>query len=474
MNKNILQYYPALNVITDALKGTRQRVFLVGGALRHYYLNTPSIDFDFAVDRNAIALSRQVARRIKGAFVLLDEEHGSARVVKNDCSATWTFDFTDWRGKGIAEDLGLRDFTINTFALDLKQIADPSKILSVKGAEHDLKKKIIRMVNAKVFKEDPLRLLRSLSLMATLGFKIEPKTLSQMKKDTHLISKVASERIREEIFKVLSSARASQTLGLMDKMGLLTQVIPQISVMKGVSQGGFHHLDVWKHSLMVLDNLEKMAAKTDDARIKEYLQEKIGGDHSRLALLKMAALLHDIGKPETRKPEGKRMTFHGHEHVGARITRLVAKQLKVSVKERYFLEDAVGMHLRPGYLANFKRPSEKAIFRYFRDTKQEALSLAILAMADQAATKGPLTTLARHKHHTKICQMIIDRYFVKVQEKPKLRLITGNDLIKLLKLKPSPLFGTILAKVEEAAALGKITTKPEALALVRTLVNPRG
>ena len=105
------------------------------------------------------------------------------------------------------------------------------------------------------------------------------------------------------------------------------------------------------------------------------------------------------------------MTFHTHEHAGERITRQVAKQLKLSVKERFFLEDAVRMHLRPGYLSNFKRPSEKAIFRYLRDTKDEAVSLAILALADQAATRGPLTTEAKHKHHAKICHMLIERYF---------------------------------------------------------------
>ena len=127
----------------------------------------------------------------------------------------------------------------------------------------------------------------------------------------------------------------------------------------------------------------------DNERMKAYLQEAIGGGHTRAALLKMAALLHDIGKPETRRQEGTRMTFHGHEHAGERITRLVAKHLKLSVKERFFLEDAVRMHLRPGYLSNFKRPSEKAIFRYLRDTKDEAASLAILSLADQAATCGP-------------------------------------------------------------------------------------
>jgi tRNA nucleotidyltransferase/poly(A) polymerase len=185
----------------------------------------------------------------------------------------------------------------------------------------------------------------------------------------------------------------------------------------------------------------------------------------------MAALLHDIGKPETRRPEGKRMTFHGHEHAGERITRQVAKHLKLSVKERFFLEDTVRMHLRPGYLSNFKNPTPKAIFRYFRDTKDEAGSLAILALADQASTCGPLTTKARHKYHAKICHMLIDRYFERKDQKPKQRLLTGHDLIKVLKLKPSALFGKILTKVEEAAALGKIKTKAEALAIARNVIH---
>jgi len=233
-----------------------------------------------------------------------------------------------------------------------------------------------------------------------------------------------------------------------------------------VHQGGYHHLDVWQHTLQVLFNTEKISKeKCVDERIKNYLEELIGGGHSRLALLKMAAILHDIGKPETRRKEGARMTFHTHEHAGERITRQVAKHLKLSVKERFFLEDAVRMHLRPGYLSNFKVPSPKAIFRYLRDTKDEAASLAILALADQASTRGPLTSEAKHKHHAKICHMLIERYFSVKDQKPKERLLTGYDLIKVLKLKPSKLFGEILREVEEAVALGKIKTKKEALAL---------
>ena len=206
-------------------------------------------------------------------------------------------------------------------------------------------------------------------------------------------------------------------------------------------------------------------------RRKAYLHQLIGGGHTRLALLKMAALLHDIGKPETRRQEGRRMTFHAHDHRGELITRQVAKHLKLSVKERFFLENAVRMHLRPGYLSNFKRPSEKAIFRYYRDTKDEAPGLAMLALADQAATRGPLTTRARSKHHAKICYMLIERYFEFKNQEPAQRLLTGHDLIKVLKLKPSALFGKILLQVEEAAALGKIKTRNEALILAKSVIK---
>jgi poly(A) polymerase len=467
---SLFTFYPQLTLVRDALKDSDARVFLVGGALRDYYLNRRGTDFDFAVDGNAIALSRKLARRLKGAFVLLDSDHGSARVVKKIDGVVWTFDLTDWRGTSIQKDLNLRDFTINALAADIRTKDDPA-ILEVKDSRRDLKAGIIRMVNANTFKDDPLRLLRAFSLQATFGFKIEAKTSKQIKKDAHLLPSVAAERIREELFKVLTSPRAHETLSVMDAIGLLPQVVPQITVMYGVKQGGYHHLDVWKHSLDVIAQMEGVMEKlSKDDRIKGYLNELIGGNHTRASLLKMAALLHDIGKPETRRKEGTRMTFHTHEHAGERITRQVARQLKVTVKERYFLEDAVRMHLRPGYLSNFKRPSEKAIFRYLRDAKDEAVSLAILGLADQAATRGPLTTKAKTTHHAKICHMLIERYFALKEQKPKQRLLTGDDLIKKLKLKPSVLFGKILTAVEEAAALGKITTKEEAIALTKSVI----
>ena len=151
--------------------------------------------------------------------------------------------------------------------------------------------------------------------------------------------------------------------------------------------------------------------------------------------------------------------------LSSRQRRHVAKLLKLSTHERHMVEDMILWHLRPGYLGDFKVPSERAVFRFFRDAKEEAASILLLSIADQRATLGPLSTKRDGKHHEKICKMLIAKFFEKKNEKPVERLITGHDLIKKLKLAPSPIFAKILREVEEAQVLGKIATKQEALEL---------
>lgn len=163
------------------------------------------------------------------------------------------------------------------------------------------------------------------------------------------------------------------------------------------------------------------------------------------------------------------MSFHGHEHVGKNISRAIAKMLRLSVQERHMLEDMVQWHLRPGYLSNFKNPSERMIFRYFRDTKEEATSILLLSLADQRSTRGPLTSEEDQQHHESIVRRLVSQYFEKKRQKPLVRLINGHDLIKVLKLKPSPIFAKILREIEEQQALGKLTTKKEALKLAEKI-----
>jgi len=490
---------PQLKIIQQLAQKRKVAVYLVGGFLRDRLLGIEKWDFDFAVEKNAIPFARSFADQIKGAFILLDQENGCARVAKKSDGRITTFDFADFRQKTFKGDLKHRDFTINTIALDVQDLnecvilsgSEESKILPPKRRQDDdskrmlnrhlidaycgikdLNKKIIRMTSRHVFKEDPLRILRAYSLRAILGFKIEAKTLGQMKKDKELIFNVSAERIREELFKVLSSEKSGQVLKEMDKLGVLDRVIPQVSVMYKCAQGGYHHLDVWRHSLQTVVELDQVFDEVrNNPDIQRYLDQPFAAEHKRRALIKFAMLLHDIGKPETKKKEKDRFSFHSHEHAGKRITRIVAKMLKLSSDERYMVEDLVRWHLRPGYLSNFKRPSEKAIYRYFRDTKKEAVSILLLSLADQRATRGPLTSEADQKHHEKICRTLIDRYFQDQKKEPFVPLLTGHDLIKKLKLKPSPLFGKILKESAEQQVLGKITSKEEALKLAKAIVQ---
>ncbi|HBO97775.1 MAG TPA: hypothetical protein DE315_03695 [Candidatus Omnitrophica bacterium] len=506
---SFLKDYPQLQMIRDIARRRKVAVHLVGGFLRDYmtaadHMGSAALnptrfrDFDFAVEKGALDFARLFARRVKGAYVVLDEERGCARVVhriskrnsvrsrqKSEISGgskkakqIWTFDFADFRARNFQKDLTLRDFTINTLSADLAKFDGSTKLEDVlaegQGGLKDLRARRIRRVSAKAFRDDPLRLLRAFSLSATLDFKIDPQTLAQIRREKNLLRGVSYERIRDEIFKILESGRAAVTLKAMDKAGLLDKVIPQVKVMYHCAQKGtYHHLDVWPHSLEVVAQFDGVVREMqNNADAVEYLNEPLGGNRTRRALLKLAALLHDIGKPETRKEAGQgKLTFYGHERVGKNIVTHIAKMLKLSTGERRALEDMVFWHLRPGYLSNFQKPSDKAIYRYLRDARREAAGILLLSLADQRATRGPSSTPRHERHHERICLDVLKLYFDKKKEKPFVRLIDGHDLIKQLRLKPSPLIGKILTEVTEQQVLGKIKTKKEALELAKDIAQ---
>ncbi len=459
---------------------------LVGGFLRDHCLGNIKTDLDFAVEKDALDFARLFARRVKGAYVVLDEGRGCARVVKKSGGKIWTFDFSDFRAKSFRQDLTLRDFTINTLSADLAKLDGSTKLEDVltegKGGFEDLRAKRIRRVAVRAFRDDSLRLLRAFSLSAMLDFKIEPRTLAQIRREKDLLRPAGSlreegvsyERVRDELFKVLETERAAVILKVMDKVGLLEKVIPQVKVMYHCAQKGtYHHLDVWPHSLEVVAQFDGVVREMrDNADVVEYLNEPLGGNRTRRALLKLAALLHDIGKPETRKEAGQgKLTFYGHERVGRNIVTHIAKMLKLSTGERRALEDMVFWHLRPGYLSNFQKPSDKAIYRYLRDARREAAGILLLSLADQRATRGPSSTPLHEKHHARICLNVLKLYFDRKKEKPFVRLIDGHDLIRQLRLKPSPLIGKILAEVTEQQVLRKIKTKKEALELAKEIAR---
>ncbi len=464
---------PFLELVSLAKK-ERKELYLVGGFLRDLLLGRKksSLDLDFSVSSGAIDFGRRLSRRLRAGFVILDKEHGCSRVVYKDKGSgkTITFDFVDFRGKDLRADLQKRDFTINTLVARVP--FDNTGILDFCNAGTDIDKKIIRAVRDASFDEDPLRILRAFSLSAIFGFKIEPRTMRLIDKKKESLKKVAGERLRDELFKILDTHSSWNHIGLMDRHKVLEQVIPQVTVMHNVAQGGYHHLDVWGHSLETLKKLEELTAHLSrNADLVSYLDEVISSERKRRQLIKLAALLHDIGKPKAFEVKAGKTMFHGHERIGRIISDSVSERLKLSTRERFILDTVIFWHLRPGYLADNLVLTKRAVYRFFRDTEEEAASVLLVSISDQRATRGPLATPESRKKHEKVSFSLLEKFFETKKQEPFQRLIDGTDLIKKCKLKPGPVFSVILEEIEEAQVEGKIKTKTQALVMARKIAN---
>lgn len=479
MNLSIkIKYQDLLRKISRFADQKKIRLYLVGGVLRDLTLRREreNPDIDFCLKRGAINFGGALAKEIRAGFVILDKEHGCCRLVKKFENKVYTLDFSDFRGKAIADDLLHRDFTINAMAAELSGALKADNldnlVIDPYGARTDLKSRLIRVVKGTSFDEDPLRILRAFSLAAIFDFKIDRQTLRLARLKKKKLLGVSYERIRDELFKILDLGDAYKHLLTLDRLKIIQLIIPEIESMRGLKQGPYHHLDVWAHTLETIKQLENLMQELkNNGEVRGYLDEFISAERRRRALIKLGALLHDIGKPKALRREEGKTKFHGHEKIGLEMTEEIARRLRLSNDELDSLRKMVFWHLRPGYLADIEQISERAIFRYFRDTAQEGLSILLLSLADQRATRGPLTTKESRLRHEKVVLGLIKRFFKEKKKKKLARLISGDDLINKFNLEPSPLIGKILREIEELQAIGKIKTKKEALSAARKLIK---
>jgi len=452
-----------LRAVGAFASGRKIKLYLVGGFLRDAVLKRakPNPDLDFSLKKGAINFGRALSKKIRCGFVVLEKKHGACRLVNKAGEKTYTLDFTDFRAPSIEKDLLLRDFTINTLAMDM----DSGRLIDLYGAIRDIKSGQIKLAQKKAFDEDPLRILRAFSFSASLRFKITPSVLSLARRKAGKLFTVSGERIRDELFKILDTAEACEYFLMLDKYGVLKVIFPEIQAMRGLNQGPYHHLDVLKHSFQTLSNLSSIVAELSrDNEIRFYLEEILSSGRKRGSLLKLAAFLHDIGKPKARRKIGRKLIFHGHEMIGAGMVKTIAKRLKLSNDETDSLRRIAFCHLRPGYLSDVQPISRRAKFRYFRDTSSDAIGILLVSLADQRATRGRLTTTASRARHEKLVAGLIREYFRKQKEVTPAKLINGDDLIRKFKLQPSPLIGKLLREIEELQAIGRIRSKSEALA----------
>jgi poly(A) polymerase len=474
--QNYLKKIPYLSLISLLARKKKVNIWLVGGFLRSIYLPYPSsemssIDFDFCVEKNAFSVAKEFAKKTSSKFIVLDERQASFRVILKRRGKIYTYDYTLMRGANLYEDLALRDFSINTLAVNLNN--KRLRIIDYFGARKDLKKKVIRVIKEEVFFDDPLRILRGFTFMANYGFRIAKRTEDAMVKFKGFLKNVSGERINEELFKILSSPFSFRTIKKMSNLRIIDEVIPYLEKTRDIYQGAYHHLDVWQHSLETLRAFEflskKVSAENED--IYRYLNEELAQSRKRVQILKLACLLHDIGKPFAKKEKDKRTIFHTHEKIGRDLAEEIANNLRLSFREREVLKKSIYWHLRPGYLADAVKPSPRAVYRFFRDTEDEGVGVILLSLSDWRATRGPLTDEKRRIKHEKVMFGLIDYYFKEKKKVPLPKIVDGFWVMRRFKLPPSPLVGKILKKIKEEQALGEVSNKREAYHLACRIIS---
>ena len=485
------------------------RSYVVGGFVRDVLLGRDTADIDIAVEADAVEIAPKVATALGGKYVLLDEANRVGRVVLANKEAPstkgqWKLDFSTVKGN-IKQDLKQRDFTIDAMAIDLREIVNqplppapsplkkgeappkPPMLIDPFNGWDDLRRGVIRVVTETAFESDGARLLRAVRLAAELGFTINSQTEALIQRYSHLIASVAGERIREELLRLLAIPHAEQFLPYLDKLGLLTVIFPELAQTKGVEQPKEHFWDVFDHSLKTVAAVdfllgqgtwgytseEALGVVPWSAVLNQHFGREVSSGSTRRSLLKLAALLHDIAKPQTKAIINGRMRFLGHAKEGATIAVSILERLRFTTKEIKLVETMVRYHLRPMQMSHTELPSRRAIYRYFRDTGEAGIDILFLGLADHLATRGPQLELAQWRGHAQMTSYILDQYFEQESLVAPPKLIDGHDIINIFGLSPGPKIGELLEAVREAQASGELTTRQEALSYIQKQLSSK-
>lgn len=478
-----------MRVIADHLRPRKGQVYVVGGFIRDALLGRETTDIDLAVTGDALEAARGLAAVLKGTFVPLDSENNVARVVLSGTqneNQPQTVDIAAISGT-IEEDLERRDFTIDAMALDLREVAGGgtgAKLMDPFHSRDDLDHGIIRTVSDTALSSDPVRLLRAVRLATEIGFRIEAKTADQIRSASGLLGTVPGERVREELLSLLEVGRGGHFLLLLDDLGLLAALFPEMDATRGVSQPAEHHWDVFTHSVMTVSAIDYLlhqgvwefpttgvldAVPWSDVCARHF-EKPVAAGSTRRTLLKLAALFHDVAKPQTKAPDsGGRTRFLGHADQGSEIAASILERLRFSVRETRLVSVMVKYHLRPTQMG--EPPSHRAIYRYFRDTGDAGIDILYLSLADHLATRGPELIPENWKLHTDTVRYVLEEHFKRESVVPPPKLIDGNDLMDIFGLAPGPRLGQLLEAVKEAHAAGELTNRQEALDYIHNVLS---
>ena len=451
-------YRPIFGIISEEARRMGVRAYVIGGYVRDHILGRPSKDIDVVVEGDGTALARRVGERT-GSHVAVFARFGTAMIRSSEGEEV---EFVGARKESYSKDSRKpnvsrgtlrddqlrRDFTINALSFSLQQ-EDMGTVYDPFNGLEDLRLGLIRtpLDPDMTFSDDPLRMVRAIRFASQLGFSIVPEALESIRRNRGRMSILSPERVSEELHKILMSPKPSVGFDLMDRTTLLELVLPVISALKGVdTQEGKGHKDNYRHTLQVVDNIVP---------------------HTDNLWLRWAALLHDIGKPATKRYEkGAGWTFHGHEVVGAKMVYDVFKYLRMPLNEKMkYVQKLVFLHLRPIALVQ-EEVTDSAVRRLLFDAGDDIDDLMTLCEADITSKND--RTVARHLANFQL----VRRKLQEVEEKDRIRNfqppVTGEMIMQIYGIPPCREIGIIKEYIKDAILDGRIPNdRDAALALMR-------
>ena len=465
-------------------------VYVVGGAVRDVLMNRPTHDIDLVLTGDVQRIARKVADGLKCSFYLLDSERDTSRIILKDSNAKRIFiDFTAMRGDDLLSDLQARDFTINAMAVD---IHEPKELIDPLNGRNDLFNKLLRPCSSSSFVDDPLRVMRAIRLATEFRLFLLPDTRKLIRDSAHLLPGISEERKRDELFRILDGSQPAAALQSLDILGLLPYILPELMHLKGVIQSPPHSTDVWTHAFNVISKLISVLnalspePKSEAAanwslgmvsirlgRFRTHLENHFNAylnpDRSLRALLLLAALYHDIGKPTTSQiGENGKIRFINHEQIGEQLAYARALQLRLSNQEIERLRLIIRHHMRPLLLAQTESPpSRRATYRFFHDCKAAGVDICLLSLADILATHGPTLPQDIWIKQINTIRALFEGWWEKPNEQiAPIPLFNGNELMQIFTLTESPLIGQLLEDLREMQAGGEINTREQAEAYI--------
>ncbi len=462
MNSKIIEKIKSDKILSKIANSFENKIFLVGGAVRDFLMDKESTDRDIIVmDDDAERFSLKLASLFNASFVPLDVENKIYRIVLPD--KINYIDVTNPAGGTIEKDLMRRDLTINAIAVDIKN----GEVIDISGGITDISNKCLNYVNEHNFVDDPLRLLRVYRFQAMLGFELAPETISAVCKFSNLIHRPAAERINYEILKLFSGKFAHMALENMNKTWILEEIFPFVNELKQIPPNAHHHLDLFNHSVETVKQIQFLYENSSD-EVKEHLQTIDFGGFSRIAHLKLAGFMHDIGKFSTWSIEEGKHRFIKHDDVGAKLSVKFLKNLHFSNKQIDYISSMIKYHIYPSHVMTSPQITEKIMMRYVRKMDINSIDAIILAQADRLSARGPEITDEIVERNLNSLNMLL-KFYLEVKEnlQPLPKLLNGNEVMEILKIKPSAELGQIMEALHEAQISGDVVTKEHAIEFVK-------